>query len=1447
MPNISKKLDDQGTERLIQTVAKRFHLGLRLGIEDSNGDVQVADVDGTPSEVVSDVIFLGDLDNYGDIHKLLAGTRLMTDADVDALMDALKGLDTSMYSIGPGGGGRTMFPVINPQDANNILIPCDMASTFISKDGGESFLNRNLWRVPRFFFNPHDANIIYATTENFIYVSYDKGDTWEHFFPKEIDIAGLATNATSGRVAPIRKTTLSVPQHNWATPNNLMTCLYIHPTNPNIMYIMLQNGSYITYSTDGGSKWGGFVDMTVGGWGGNIAFDDTGDSSSALTDGIYAQMMIVGDELRMITRKGLYRLNATTRAAIAWENSSATGFLSFRNKQGVMVMRNGVCTVYMVTNADPNSERDPSYTRHILKSTDFGITWTSITTNFREKLTSPQGRSGVRSGWEGPNNFGNIVAAGNRIYVYATGGDWSRQGIARTDDEGATWVWCLDFPHQSEPSQFSAPFTEIGLLDIRDYPGFSWSGTGSRGLAVNENDPDHVIVTNSVDAWQTFDGGATWATVASRRTDDGSKPMPAVRATAFCTTKGFEPAGQSCLAVDPFDVNHRFTGWTDNCAFETFDGGHSWRNATVTRHNSCHAAAFDPHNEGVVLLGPSIVQSGGHFDVLNSLVTAYRGCIARSTDGGQTWTHSDAAATTKAANNLLSDPACNGLPSKTIPAGFVFDPFQPGVVYAALRGAGVYKSSDSGVNWERWSDGIEWQWWYDSATNAQIDRQGLVIAEFHLAADGHTLCLTLGQVGGATNMPTVYGGTGQTTVYIRDLQSPQDSWVEINRPGTNGDVIISSFDKDVNGVLYVGAHVQQGGANVPFNGGVRADMIKGGAYVSLDDGQTWRQIYDESFMTRIHVDVRHNDILYLTTYAGLVLVSYEGKNTTVDDWIPFSDTQKIFYGWNEVWEDPVNPRRIIVSTICGGTWSLHLPLPRPLHQLVTADKLKAVLKVLKDYVDNLTHDTIDITPEAINTAWWYYEPPLWENPVGCAALDLTNPMLMRLDPTIGDYVSVTENPSKLPKEGDVIFIAYTDTDLRLGVVDYLMPPDYCICVTSPSHVTTLLAETDAGTDIATEAVSENTVQAVMQTIWNKIRQLANVVNKGGVTMYDRLPPNLALPVELESEIPKLVPPRDPMNGIVTFYLAPDGDDWANTGMSPDSPFMSFEGINVRYAHMALDGIMINMAEGVYYVGKPSSTNGLWQMTACYRLYGAFNQVGVVGAGVDRTIIDGSMYTPEWFQGGWDYKHTGINVQYGNVQLSNICFRHLQIGLQLGKDVTSCSQDVNGVLLQQRHLYFEDVGCCVMLDGGNTYMHVTAEWTFKAPINTCFQLGSQSGISGCNLQILGTINIVDAIWDNCFVWVGAGCYAFIGFDFFTGLENFAPMILFYAYPFSTVNHNLSYGVSQIMEDCLAISQIHDFATINSQMKLPFSCNEAPDDFTAQQQSAYNPNNIYFVEA
>ncbi|MCL2110243.1 hypothetical protein FWH30_01525, partial [Microgenomates group bacterium] len=180
-------------------------------------------------------------------------------------------LAAEIYSIGPGGGGAIIYPTINPQDGNNITLSCDMESTFISRDGGGSFRAHQFWDDTKYDYNPHDANIIYAYNRQQVYISYDKGETFDYFAPKAdaIEKIGHHMRLSNAQNATPKVIYKSDVHFITTSPTSIdayrIAKVYVHPTNPEIIYIFF-NGtpSYsipmgIVRSIDGGETWHDFA------------------------------------------------------------------------------------------------------------------------------------------------------------------------------------------------------------------------------------------------------------------------------------------------------------------------------------------------------------------------------------------------------------------------------------------------------------------------------------------------------------------------------------------------------------------------------------------------------------------------------------------------------------------------------------------------------------------------------------------------------------------------------------------------------------------------------------------------------------------------------------------------------------------------------------------------------------------------------------------------------------------------------------------------------------------------------------------------------------------------------------------------------------------------------------------------------------------------------------
>ena len=817
------------------------------------------------------------------------------------------------YSIGPGGGGAIMHPAINPQDANHIFLACDMGSSFVSRDGGKTFQNHNFGSagandIARAFFSPHDRNIMYvgggtlSSTGGILYssgvlfVSQDQGKHFKTLWPPEGRFVGVFD---------------STPYYQYTAeylPNGYIYNVTVHPSDPNTLFVLTSRGT-IHKSTDAGKKWTVFGNLSTG-------------STTVVTGRNVANMMVFGNELRIAVAMGLFSFDLTTGEKTEIPDSAS--------KNQTMAMQNGQMTVCVLRDVADN----PDYVNQIYKTTDFGKTWQNISSNFKSVLSPPPGRTSRQFAPKTKITFGTSstgtsyqynpfsVYDQNTLYIAFSATEHDFQivgGVAKTTDGGATWRLMFDSWNVNDGG-----FTSMDPISTTPVYGNSATIASytapNRGLTVSSVNPNHTIATTNVGAYQTKDGGLTWEDLASQRADNNPLLTPynlngTVQSGVVPTwkTRGLEPAGQHYLAVNPHDKKHWITGWTDIGAWQSVDGGKSWTCLRPGRNEmgtNSHAAAFDPHNPGCILFHTTNKQYVPPFG--NTSAAGARLC--RSTDNGKKWTV------------IPTSAWYSGTESGIHVTDIVYDPHHKGVVYLAAVGegerGGVWQSTDAGVTWTRIVTGIAPH--CDGKGNP-----GVGIAPYiSLSSDGKTLlCRTVQHY---TSLQAASTGTAANVLwqdaaaYKLDIFNKSTSWIEIPRPNNNA-VGLRSIKMDNNGTLYATTNTMQTGwGRIDVYSAKPFEYKFGGAYMSADGGTTWKQLFRESGSCNdIYVDAKNR--VFVSTQMGAVYASDKGKNTTIEDWVFVPDSD-VFCQWRRIYEDPNDSNRIIVTTNCGGTWSLSVPV-----------------------------------------------------------------------------------------------------------------------------------------------------------------------------------------------------------------------------------------------------------------------------------------------------------------------------------------------------------------------------------------------------------------------------------------------------------------------------------------------------------------------------------------
>src|SRR5262249_13868429 len=161
--------------------------------------------------------------------------------------------------------------------------------------------------------------------------------------------------------------------------------------------------------------------------------------------------------------------------------------------------------------------------------------------------------------------------------------------------------------------------------------------------------------------------------------------------------RGLDVTTNYGVHFDPFDLRHMIISYTDIGAFQSHDGGASWRPATRgvpnNWRNTTYWVAFDPKVKGRLWGAFSGVHDLPRPKMFrNRDPKTYVGGVGISEDGGDTWTPSSEGMPPAAVTHILLDPS---------------SPPAARTLYACAFGRGIYKSTDSGKTWTLHNTGID--------------------------------------------------------------------------------------------------------------------------------------------------------------------------------------------------------------------------------------------------------------------------------------------------------------------------------------------------------------------------------------------------------------------------------------------------------------------------------------------------------------------------------------------------------------------------------------------------------------------------------------------------------------------------------------------------------------------------------------------------------------------
>lgn len=496
--------------------------------------------------------------------------------------------------VGPGGGGAMYNATINPHDAKEVLVSCDMTGAYISHDSGQSWRMFNLRGTVQFFaFDPVRPHTIYAGTSG-LWRSTDDGVTWNLLWPKPSTVRGVRMNSDHADETIVTD----------ANPLGNVVALAIDPIDSrDLIAGAVQEGKPAVFaSKDSGATWeklGDLPDATKKIW-----IDPHSNKSDR--------------DLYLAEKHGVsVRLNGK------WQHRSGPSGVTFTDISAGFSATQGV-TLYATSDAG------------IFVSSDGGAAWTA---------SSLPGKGAKTRAIATSLNHPEIAYA-SYSHLKIDGTMWLDRGktwlgVAKTIDRGRTWtlVWKED----------STAGKNIHDAWITEQIGTDW-GENPLELSVAEQDPNLCYATDLGRTMMTADGGSTWQASYSKRVPGGDWTSTGLDVTnsygylfdPFDMNRRFMPTTDIGL----FRSEDKGRSWI-----------RSVKGVPERWSNTTYWVTFDPSVRGKMWGVMSGTHDLPRPKMWRHTSTAkYEGGVCFSTDGGRSWHISNAGMLETAPTHILLDP-----------------------------------------------------------------------------------------------------------------------------------------------------------------------------------------------------------------------------------------------------------------------------------------------------------------------------------------------------------------------------------------------------------------------------------------------------------------------------------------------------------------------------------------------------------------------------------------------------------------------------------------------------------------------------------------------------------------------------------------------------------------------------------------------------------------------
>jgi photosystem II stability/assembly factor-like uncharacterized protein len=484
-------------------------------------------------------------------------------------------------------------------------------------------------------------------------------------------------------------------------------------------------------------------------------------------------------------------------------------------------------------------------------------------------------------------------------------------GVFKSVDQGRTWVSCNDgladrlvrsLALDPDDGRTLYAGTWNGRVHISRDGGSSWSDRSTGlppmqvvGLAVHTHNPRKVYAASSAGVFTTTNGGEHW--------------YPTARITGTV----------QCMAMEPEEPDTLYVGTHHNGVFKTLDGGLSWFRLRGDLPN-VSSLVIAPRTLGTLYaiadgevwktetLGfawgfvdywrdPSVAQSlAVNPDNPQQVFVGLSEGLHRSEDGRQSWAPSQAGLEAADVHVVVVDPmepsvvyACSG--NQLFASGnsgrswerrggikahndarilaLEADPFDGDAFYASADGAGLFRTTDRGQQWEHVGEGIR----LASLTALDVDpMDGEVV--YAGSREGIVFRSTAGATGWAFGHRVA---EAPISALVIDPQQPSRIYA-----GTEGQGLYRSDDQGTTWSSVgtdIGRHIQQIVIDSRGPGIKLYAATEAGVFRSLDAGASWEPYLSPVGAIAPPLAGTHHLVAVTRTEPGLV--SGQGVGDTI--------------------------------------------------------------------------------------------------------------------------------------------------------------------------------------------------------------------------------------------------------------------------------------------------------------------------------------------------------------------------------------------------------------------------------------------------------------------------------------------------------------------------------------------------------------------------------------